>query len=365
MALVLVGIARDASAAPAEPHAPPARDPASAPDQAKTTRLLVLDIDDDDAGIDAAVDQARTTLGHDDIVLERAQLAGELALPTLQDLLTARDASAAFWFRHDDPNRWDVYLVDRKGDAYRREVPIDPASPEATVEAVWLIVDGSSRAIAAGEQVAMVKVDLPEPEPEPQPQPQPQPQPEPPPEDETKPDPPPPPPSRAHGRLGVGYLGEGFADQAPWQSGVSIFGGVDLGRWLRLGLDANALLSNRPDPVTYRIQVLGYGGVHFGVGARLDFGVRAGLGAELIGYDGASRPGLRTLGLAGLDGSLEIGIVERLAFRLALGGTMPLNPVTFVECESPNAACEGDARRIVLQPWPARIRALAGFVLRL
>ncbi len=332
---------------------------------------------DTDPGLIEALDTAQAQLSGQGLSLARVERrADQTAAATARALLAEHSARGAFWL-DIQPAEIRVFLLASDGAAYVRRVPVDAEGAEAGREAVWLIVESGSLALASGAEVAMEAAPVEDlepapPEAEPQAPPRPAPTPtvepvvEPAPRHSSPRDAIPPgrrgvPPIQ----IGVDYIGEGLASTVPWQSGL----GVDallLPRPLwRVGVRYGLMIPWRGDdpPVTWRHSVQLRAGPALIVGRLLEVSLLAGGGVEALRWRNRTTGarGWRAMGTAGLDAGLQIFVVPgRLVLSIEPGAAVVFNRFAFVECEAAAPACQGDARAVVLDPWRVRPRLRAG-----
>jgi hypothetical protein len=139
-----------------------------------------------------------------------------------RSLAAAHDAAGVYWLDAQSEKDWLLYLAERSGDRVLvRRLEIETGGTAAAVEAVSVITRQSTDALLAGQTIGMQPVDVPaeggaSSEPSPQPA-------VPPASGAEEPKPRTPtvagPPRRAIA-IGIGYYGDSFASQIPWQSGM-------------------------------------------------------------------------------------------------------------------------------------------------
>ncbi|MCR9162440.1 MAG: hypothetical protein ACE37F_19615 [Nannocystaceae bacterium] len=278
---------------------------------------------------------------------------------------------AVFWFDVTEA-RVALYLYSPRTHAvYVREVGRDGTTDAAVVEAVGLIAASTAAALQSGDVLAMRKISpeewealQPEPEPDPEPEPEPEPEPRAPAapkrqteaerEDE-RPD--------ARLELGAGYRGASFNDQAPWQHGVGGRVGVLVGEGAVLELGYGWLsATNVASSTTLRV-------------ARHEPEVAAGwrwsferVSLDLLGlasveidrWRTAERESTRARGRLGAGLRLGVPLGAGVVLEARLGARVGLNAFDFVVCDSPDAACSGDARQVVASGWRVAPGALVG-----
>jgi len=347
-------------AAPSSPTAGPA--PAKTP--ADNSVVLVAVVNDGlSDGLQTAIGELQTQLARQGITfrLERTNLPSDApALPRIRQVAEAHAARGVFWFDQSAPGAVGVYLLSQSGETFGRRVQTDDDSPEASVEAVWLIVSASALALATGEAVQMRSVALAEPEPAPEPDPLPQPERAPSPEPAPKPKP------ERNARLGLvgaaGYLGSGFAPELVWQHGASVSAAVDARPWLRLGAGYGLLAPPRSSaaPIGARHQLALRVGLVANPSPRFQLEGRVSPGAEFVQWDSGTDGGIRTLATLGVEAVLHIALTGPVFLQAGLGATTVLNRFAFVECAAEATTCSGDDRRVLLTPWRVRPRVHVG-----
>jgi hypothetical protein len=357
-----------AAAEPGPSGAVPAAEP-TAP-----TPIYVVRAAGTDPGLLAAVETARARLQGQGVVLTvAAARPDETAAARARALVAGGLARGVFWFDERAPDEIRVFMLAADGSAWVRRVPVEPTAAEATREAVWLIVESSSLALATGEEVVAMEQagaelvagdpagtpasDAAESEPverepavrEPLP-------------------PEPAPPRRPAIHLGLGYLGESFAPQVPWQSGVGIDGAVDLGRRFRVGLGYGLLLPWRggDPPVTWRHRVELRGGVRRLVRAWVELYALVGGALDLVRWRATAgeAEGLRAMGLFTFEAGARLRLHRGLWLVVEPGAAVLLNRFDFVECAAGATRCDGMLRRVVLAPHGVRLRARAGLAVQ-
>lgn len=355
-----------------EPVAPSAAEtPADPEPAAAPLPIVVVGGPAVDPGLRQVLQEAQAHLQAQGVELSLVEPeAGQTAAGRARTLVREGKARGVFWLDERDPEEIRVFLLDPQGSAYVRRVPVDPEGVEASREAVWLIVESGSLALVSGEAVAMEQAaaeDLrAEPEVEPPLHPPSSSEPSAGDEEPVAPLPGPTEPTAlaVRGRVGLSYLGVGFARSIPWSSGVALDGALDLGPRWRLALGYGLLLPWRSgDPVvTWRHRAELRGGPRFEVHPRVELHALVGGGLEAVRWreragDGA---GWRVTGLVGLDGGLSVRLVATLMLVVEPGVGLLINRFDFVECAQPAARCEGALRRVVLEPWRVRPRARVG-----
>ena len=370
-ALVIGASGRGHAAAPEPPSAPPEGAETEPASTDGLTTLHVIEAAGNDPRLGRAVSAARARLHGQGVELVLTTPGPDEPAARLARTLTAGGRSqGAFWFDERTPGELRVFLITADGSAYVRRVPVEEGSAEASLEAVWLIVEASSLALASGQRVAMEQAtgEL-EPEVAPEPEPEPEPEPgleakEPAPKPEGAPEPVTPTPDRVVVRLGLGYLGEGLASAVPWSSGAAVDVALDLGRRWRLALGYGLLLPWRSGdpPVTWRHRAELRAGPRVALGSRVELYALLGGGLEALRWHATAgdEAGHRVLGVVTLDGGLGLRLVSTLRLVLEPGSSVVVNRFDFVECAAGSQACEGAARRVVLAPWRVRPRARLG-----
>ena len=351
--------------------APESIEPTPPAKEVQVDRVVLLEPTEPDERIADVVAAVRANVPPEEFEIVSVKTPGPSTLGVrvvaAQDAATEHDARAVFWFdlRHDE--EWVVYVYVRDRSAVlRRRVPEAAQSPEAAVEAMWLIVRSGAMAIASGTDAGMETVDpdqvaaevkaASEPEPAPPTQP--------------------PTPSTARSEhsppqlrgvwLSFAYLGEGLASTVPWQSGASLELAYAVHRFVKLGIGYGVVggLPVRTPAELHILRheiaaILGVGGpVH----PRLRVEARVLPAAELSQWrtpadDGT---GLRVIGKAAAELVFRVWLVPQLSFDLGAGASVTFNDFDFVQCEATASECTGDARRVVLSPWRVRPRARVG-----
>jgi hypothetical protein len=350
---------------------PEPAEPAVEATDVEIDRVVLLVPQDGDRRIADVVAAVRANVPPDEFEIVSVKTQGPSTLGVrvvaAQDAAIEHDARAVFWFdlRHDQEYVVYVYVRDRSA-VLRRRVPGAAQSPEAAVEAMWLIVRSGAMAIASGSDAGMETVDPDQIAAEVEAANKPE-------EPPVRPEPPPVsarsehrPPDLRGVWLSFGYLGEGLASAVPWQSG----GGVELSygvhRWVKLGI-GYGLVGGFPvrSPAELHVlrheiaAVLGVGGpVH----PRVRVEARLLPAVELSQWrapadDGA---GVRVVGKTAAELVLRVWLVPQLSFDVGAGASLAFNDFDFVLCEATAAECTGDARRVVLSPWRVRPRARVG-----
>lgn len=340
-------------------------------DAPKRTKILVLLATGDD-DMQHALDAARAQLAARGIDLEPIGLS-EGTAPTrsiARELTLAHAAEGAYWFDRSRQGEVGVFLAAHDGSTFVRRIPVGTESNQAGLEAVFLIVEHSSAALAAGARIAMEMVPARATAAEPldaENEADPIPQEPPPVKDE--PDDPPPTPSpttEPYTRLGVwaAYRGEAFASGVPWQSGAEIGAHLDVGRWLRLGVDYGfaAPWIRSALPVTWRHGPALHVGVRSTLTSHLEIAGRLVGALELVHWQSTDSDGLgfRLVGVVGADLLLRIRLSAGAFFELGPGVGVVLNRFAFVECEASSTSCDEDSRRVLVDPWRFRPRFHAG-----
>jgi len=353
----------------AAPGAAPTAEDTDPPPDAEGPRpvAILLPLGTDPALLEA-ITTATTHLDNGGIELQPIEISRDISpVSYARSLIEEENTAGVFWLSSREPDKLRVLLLTAGGKGFIREVPVEADSPEASREAVWLIVVNGSRALASGEALAMAQASLEDLGPPEEPKPE-EPKLEPP--DEPKPeDPPPePPPKKLGGGLAALYTGEGIGAPVPWQSGVGLSGFVDPGRLARVTLDYGLFLPWRSDDpvVTWRHQLLVRGGLRGDFGKFVTLHGLLGVGIEAVRWRGTldDRQGWRAWGTASADVGLQVRLGGPAWLWIEAGGAALLNPFTFIECEADATQCEGDTRRVSLQPWGFRPRARAGVALR-
>lgn len=358
---------RVTSAAPSETPTPEDTDPPPDVEGPRPVAIL-LPLGTDPAMLEA-IATATTHLGSSGIELQPIEISRDISpVSYARTLIDEENTAGVFWLSSREPNKLRVLLLTAGGKGFIREVPLEPDSPEASREAVWLIVVNGSRALATGEALAMAQASLEDLAPPEEPKPE-EPPPEPPKDDPPPEDPKPeePPPKKLGGGVAAVYAGEGIAAPVPWQSGVGVTGFVDPGRLARITLDYGLFLPWRTDDpvVTWRHQVLVRGGLRGDLGRFVTLHGLLGAGIEAVRWRGIdAREGWRAWGTASADVGLQVRLGGPMWLWIEAGGAALLNRFTFIECEAGATQCEGDARRVSLRPWGFRPRARAGVAVR-
>lgn len=348
-----------AAPAPSEPAAATVGGP---------TPIYVVRAAGTDPELLAALEAARARLEGRGVALTVATARpDETAAGRARALVAGGLARGVFWFDESTPGELRVFMLAADGSAWVRRVPVEPETAEATREAVWLIVESTGLALAAGQEVAMEQADevlaqaeAPRPTAEPasastrtvEPEPS-------------------EPAATKHGPtfgIGLAYLGDGLATKVPWQSGAGITISADLeARW-RVVLGYGLLLPWRggDPPVSWRQRVELRAGPRVGLGQRLEVYGLVGGALELLRWQASDgdRGGMRALGVATLDVGLGVRLGANVWLVLEPGFGMVANRFDFVECAAGASRCDGTLERVVLEPWRIRPHARVGFVAR-
>ncbi len=332
-------------------------------------RVVLLEPVDADARIADVVAAVRANVPPEEFEIVSVKTPGPSTLGVrvvaAQDAAREHDARAVFWFdlRHDE--EWVVYVYVRDRSAVlRRRVREAAQSPEAAVEAMWLIVRSGAMAIASGIDAGMETVDpeqvaaevkaATEPEPPPEPAPKPMAK------SEHRP------PLLRGVWLSFGYLGEGLAGAVPWQSGGSVELAYRVHRFVKLGIGygvVGGLPVRRPAELhvlRHEIAaVLGMGGP---VTPRVRVEARLLPAAELAQWRAPADDdaGVRVVGKLAAELVFRVWLVPQLSLDLGAGASLAFNDFDFVQCEEAASSCSGEARRVVLSPWRVRPRARLG-----
>ena len=334
--------------------------------------MLVL-LGRSDAEMRQPLDAARTQLAARGIDLERVDLEHAPDRTTARALTMQRSARGVFWFDRSTPDEIGVFLAAHDGSTFVRRV--SEPSPQARLEAVFLIVEHGSVALAAGDRVAMETVEeeeepIEEPEPDPPSQPEPEPAPESVPAEPTavetggKP--------RARFGVSLAYRGESFASNLPWQSGAALGAYADLGRSLRVGVEYAFVAPWDSPRSDVRLPVGWRHGPSLHIGVRSELTNRFELSARLVGSvdlvhwraTDAGSQGVRVMGVVGPEIALRIRLVREAFLELSPGVGVVLNRFAFVECEASATTCAADDRRTLVDPWRFRPRLNAGLAYR-
>lgn len=378
-----IALAGACPAQAAEPAVTAPTDPAK-PSPAALTPVYVIVGPQTDPALVEVLEAARANLQLQGVELQLLEPApGQTAAGRARALVSGGLARGAFWLdertpgQPGQPGELRVFLLDREGSAYVRRVPTDPASVEASREAVWLIVESGSLALATGETIGMeaAKAEDLEPQPPPRGEPEPPPTPAParpePPRPAPRPQPAPPeryqPPFRMS--YALSYLGSSLARAVPWSSGAAFDVSVLLRRPVMVALGYGLLLPWRSgEPVvSWRHRVELRTGPRYTVGPRLDLHLLAGAAMEALRWRSTSDAedrGWRATALATLDGSLAVRLKANLWLTFEPGAEVLLNRFAFVECAAGAPSCEGASRRVVLDPWRVRPRARMGLAVQ-
>ncbi|MGH1342399.1 MAG: hypothetical protein ACRBN8_12645 [Nannocystales bacterium] len=348
------------------PAAPSSKEAGEVPDT-----VLMLEVGST-PGFDASacVEATEAHAGGSGLNFHRRPLESDSALSQALSQSRSAPTLAVFWFEVR-PDVVAIYLYAPQTHAvYVREV--ERSSDAAVVEAVGLITASTAVALRSGETLAMRKISeqewselRAEPESEPEPktaEPEPESEPEPDVVETTPED-----PARALPlEFGAAYRGATFNTEAPWQHGVTGRVGVLVGSavivelgyaWMAPANVGGGLDLTRHEPelaAGWRWRGAGRFGLDvLGVGS-----------IELNRWRAGARDGTRVRGRLGgaLRASLEVG--AGVFFEARLGARVALNAFDFVVCESPDAACTGDAREVVASGWRAAPEALVGLSYR-
>lgn len=364
--------------AAAEPASAPSETTAGAP-ASEPMPIYVVRAAGTDPQLLAALEAARARLEGRGVALTVADARpDETAAGRARALVAGGLARGVFWFDESTPGELRVFMLAGDGSAWVRRVPVEPETAEATREAVWLIVESTGLALAAGEEVAMEQAEdvlaqagatkdasssadanaTSEPpsasatrvEREPTVEPERRPA------------------LRPALRVGLGYLGDGLAGAVPWQSGVGVDAAIDLGEHWRVALGYGMLLPWRQgEPaVTWRHRVELRAGLRSRVGARVELYGLVGGALEAVRWRASTGDGggVRMLGVATLDGGLGVQIAGELWLVLEPGVGVLGNRFDFVECAAGATRCDGMLGRVVLAPWRVRPRARVGLAVR-
>lgn len=365
-----------AAAEPARASDPPSgaatAEPASEA-AVEPTPVYVIRAADTDPQLLEALEAARARLQGQGVELTVAPARpDETAAGRARALVAGGLARGVFWFDERTPGELRVFMLAADGSAWLRRVPVDPEAAEATREAVWLIVESSSLALAAGEEVAMEQAEDALVEAQTQPVE---------PEDTATtseperasdpvvtPEPVVEPERRPRFGLGLAYLGDGLATAVPWQSGVGLEAAIDLGARWRVALGYGLFLPWRggDPPVTWRHRAELRGGLRGMVGARVELHGLVGGALEAVRWRASNGDGggVRMLGVATVDGGLAVRLVGGLWLVAEAGAGVLGNRFDFVECAAGATRCDGMLQRVVLAPWRVRPRARVGLAVR-
>ncbi len=300
---------------------------------------------------------------------------------------------AVFWIDLRTPKVALIYLLDpRAGRIFERSVDLDPASSEASIEALALIVSASGQALTSGEELMMREVDAatvaaaeaevsaPEPsapseaetvEPaspvnEAAPPGSNAPAPAPAPAQAT------PPPRRPQltRTFAVAYLGESFSSTSPWQSGLLASFELGVGPRASLGAQYGFLAPTRldasaPQPLSVTQHDLSLTtGIGDRVIPRLTLAGRLGatIGFARWRAEGSDLGGTRVMAKAALEVLARIYPRPELGVALDLGvaAVAVLNNFDYVLCPPTQATCTLDQAVVAESPWPVRPRAWLG-----
>lgn len=367
-ALVRVGVAGAVAAGvgPGRVMAEPT--PAVAPSEPAS--IYVIRAADTDPQLLAALEAARARLEGRGVALTVATARpDETAAGRARALVGGGLARGVFWFDESTPGELRVFMLAGDGSAWVRRVPVEPEAAEATREAVWLIVESTGLALAAGQELAMEQADdvlsraeaatatdaSPPSEPSA-------------PATTVEPAPASEPRRRPTFGLGLAYLGDGLAAEVPWQSGAGIDASLDLAERWRIALGYGLLLPWRggDPPVTWRHRVELRAGPRVRASQRLEVYGLVGGALELLRWRASTGDGggVRALGVVTLDVGLGVRLAARLWLVLEPGLGMLGNRFQFVECAAGATRCDGMLERVVLAPWRVRPRARVGLAAR-
>jgi hypothetical protein len=294
-----------------------------------------------------------------DALRERLDLAAQAA--------KSHGALGAFVLELDRSDDLLIFLVEPEARrALMRRVE-SPASEAAGFEELSLIVRSTSSALLEGREIGMEAVAELAPAPGPAPELEAAPPPQLPPRERPQPEPS---PTRSSGRLAAFYVGEAYAPEAGWLSGLGLRVSVSPdGHWF-LGLGYALLPPLEVDTGTAAARVTRYPGEAF---AGYEFQIeRARLGAELgARIEIVTRATVRTDPgmeptpddsrlLWGMAGRALLGwlLSDRVSVGAALGAETFFNDSDFVV----DVAGE---RRPALRPRSVRPRAEAGVAVNL
>lgn len=325
-----------------------------------------------DAG--ACIDATEAHAGGSGLTFQRGVPDSTSALSQALSRSRLEPLLAVFWF-DASTDVVAIYLYAPQTHAvYLREV--DRSSEAAMVEAVGLIAASTAQALRSGESLAMQKISEADwaalqADPEREPEPEVEAEAEAEPEVEAAVEPsapmepePEPRPGVLRLEFAVAYRGASFNARAPWQHGIggrfaTVLGGglvAEVGySWLA---PVDIASGPRVDLTRHEPEVA--------LGWRWRFGLRThldamGLGAvELNRWRAEGRSATRVRARIGgaLRAAVEVGAGVFLEARF--GARLALNRFDFVVCESPEAACSGEAREVVASGWRVAPEASVG-----
>lgn len=344
-ATVLSRVSSEASAAP------PSTD-------ASTQSTVVLIVSSDEAKRFASVvEAARTNLAAQGVTLSVLERGGDEHPARLAPPRLAAEAVGVFWFDDTRSGTLRVVLQTRGQGRFSRSVPGDPLDSATRDEAVWLILQTNSLALAMGARPSM---DV---EPE-----------EPPADDALAP------PSGVTGEvaldgtvevvplprvleLGAHYASQGVGQRLPWQHGVELEATFHMDESWLVGLGyAAAIPDSRALPIGWQHAVELRGGARRTLGRRVELRALASVGVGALQWidRDAARSGWRAVATAAIDAGVQIRIAGPISLWIAPGGVARLNPFALTECSLDAPTCSGEARRVVFEFWPVQPRLRAG-----
>ncbi len=282
-----------------------------------------------------------------------------------------------FWFEVREDGLALYLYASRGHGVFVRELQRHPQhSDAAVVESVGLIVASTAVALREGRELAMRRVDeaeLAELAPEPNPEPDPLPPPTPPPTESgsnSRPPPPPPaaPASDLRPRIVAAYLGDGFNNPAPWQSGLRVAAGLEFSPRVRAdvgyGFLAPRAVASGPDLRLTRHEITARVGVGGPVSERWSlYGVGV-LAVELNRWRRQGRRDLRVRGRVGPLFEVALHLGRGVHLDAGVGAMVALNRFDFVVCTAPDDACTGAMREVVATGWRVSPRATIGLSYR-
>lgn len=321
---------------------------------------MVLIVSSDEAERFASVvNAARANLAAQGVTLSLLEREADEHPARLAPPRLAAEAVGVFWFDDSRDDTFRVLLQTRGQGRFSRSVPGDPLDTATRDEAVWLILQTNSLALAMGARPAM---DV---EPE-----------------DVPPEPAPPPrpgefslegtvsvvPLPRVFELGVHYASQGVGRELPWQHGVELEATFHADEVWLVGLGyAAAIPDSGALPLGWQHAVELRGGARRAFGRRVELRALASVGIgglQWINRD-ASTSGWRAVATAAIDAGIQLRLFGPASVWIAPGGVARLNPFALTECSLDAPTCSGEARRVVFEFWPVQPRLRAGLRIEL